>query len=295
MGIIKLKGGLGNQMYQYALGVFLEKKYGIKFVYDKSSFEWNDFRKQELKKIFNLNLATISKTNALFYKGISVKIFGKRVNILMLYEKIFKKNPPFQWYVDDKKFKNMLVANSFCKQCYYNGYFQFYKHLQEVRKELLSDFAFTDFKSKKNISLAPIIKQTNSVSVHVRRTDYINNPDLGGIVGVEYYNKAIAMAMSKVNKAHFFVFSDDINWAKQHIDFKDSQVLFVDWNVGDRSFRDMQLMSLCKHNIIANSSFSWWGAWLNKNINKVIISPKKWLNEEADNIDDRIPSQWIKI
>ena len=110
---------------------------------------------------------------------------------------------------------------------------------------------------------------------------------------IEYYEKAINYVKNKIEGPVFFIFSNDIDWCKENFSFEEAY--FVDWNIGEKSFRDMQLMSSCKHNIIANSSFSWWGAWLNNNLDKIIIAPSKWLNDERVDIDDIIPEGWIKI
>jgi hypothetical protein len=116
-----------------------------------------------------------------------------------------------------------------------------------------------------------------------------------GGCNLDYYNKAIKIIINKVENPIFFIFSDDINWCKENIKIKDHEIIYVDWNVGDNSYIDMQLMSTCKHNIMANSSFSWWSAWLNKNKDKIVISPYKWFNSDDMDCSDLIPESWIRI
>lgn len=132
---------------------------------------------------------------------------------------------------------------------------------------------------------------TDSVSLHVRRSDYIGSY-FAGICTLEYYAKTVEYMRKHIQKSIFFVFSDDIPWCKEHLNLADN-VYFIDWNKGKDSYKDLILMSNCKHNIIANSSFSWWGARLNNNPTKIVIAPHKW----HQNLDykDIIPSDWIKI
>ena len=142
------------------------------------------------------------------------------------------------------------------------------------------------------------IKDCTAVSLHVRRGDYIS-PDgtqtlLGGICTKEYYQTAIELIKQRVGKLFFAVFSDDVNWARENLHLPE-YTLFVDWHSGKNSFRDMQLMSLCSHHIIANSSFSWWGAWLGNNPEKIVIAPKKWMNVDDPQNDYRCPESWIRL
>ena len=126
------------------------------------------------------------------------------------------------------------------------------------------------------------IENSNSISIHIRRGDYMSpeNYNMYGCIATPtYYKKAIKVIEEKVENPTFFVFSNDMDWVKKNIQIN-SRVFYIDINSGNGSYKDMQLMSNCKHNIIANSSFSWWGAWLNENKNKIVIAPKKWINRE---------------
>lgn len=155
--------------------------------------------------------------------------------------------------------------------------------------------------NEKNQKILEKITQTNSVSIHVRRGDYYNNESAfkihGNITTKKYYENALEFIKEKVKNPVFFVFSDEFEWVKKNLYFFSNygEVHIIDWNKGFDSYIDLQLMSNCKHNIIANSSFSWWAAWLNKNKNKIVISPKKWVNNINENKIDIIPNNWIKI
>lgn len=138
------------------------------------------------------------------------------------------------------------------------------------------------------------IIETNSVSIHIRRGDYlseINQGLYGGICTEMYYAKAITYICNKIDQPSFFVFSNEIDWVKNNVDIPNPT--YIDFNNGADSWQDMFLMSQCKHNIIANSSFSWWGAWLNRNTNKIVITPSRFINLEEDS--DIIPDAWIRI
>ena len=138
---------------------------------------------------------------------------------------------------------------------------------------------------------------SNSISLHVRRADYVTNPQANqfhGVSSMEYYNKAIHKIKSIISEPHFFIFSDDITWAKQNM-IIDCPTTFVSHNGPDKNYDDLRLMSFCKHHIIANSSFSWWGAWLAMNKNKVVIAPTRWFNSPDRNTKDVIPENWFSI
>ena len=159
-------------------------------------------------------------------------------------------------------------------------------------KELLEIFKLKDIHSQTKEYQQKII-ESESVSLHIRRGDYINHPFLN-TCDVEYYKKAV-MEILKINKqVHFFIFSDDIHWVKNNLDFINHKTLIVlESDIPDNE--EMYLMSQCKYNIIANSSFSWWGAWLNQNSDKKVIAPKKWFKSSTLNTNDLIPASWVRL
>jgi hypothetical protein len=183
-------------------------------------------------------------------------------------------------------------------KCFLSGYWQSPLYFKSVECLIRQEFTFPTKLSKENSIILKMIKNFNSISLHVRRTDYVNNVnhEIHGVCSIEYYMKAISIICANVNYPFFFIFSDDIKWVKQNLKIN-SKCVFVSGNTGSNSYIDMQLMSFCKHNIIANSSFSWWGAWLNSNFNKIVIAPQKWFNDENINsqTSDLIPDTWIRI
>jgi hypothetical protein len=181
-----------------------------------------------------------------------------------------------------------------------HGYFQTELYFIAYRDVILQDFRIKEQLSQNSIQYADVIMNVNSVSLHVRRGDYITNIKTNQTHGTcrpEYYKNAIKYILSEIKVPHFFVFSDDLEWVKEQNWLKNLQVTFVNGNTGLKSYEDMVLMALCKHNIIANSSFSWWGAWLNDNVNKIVVAPRKWFINSKKNsqIKNLLPIEWIKL
>ena len=177
------------------------------------------------------------------------------------------------------------------------GFFQNEKYFINVREQLLKDFELTEDLNRQNLEMLEKIKNTESVSVHFRRGDYTKTrlASVFGCCGENYYKNAIKIVAEKLsNKPTLFIFSDDIEWVKNNIKF-DYETVFVDINSGKQGYFDLVLMKNCKHNIIANSSFSWWGAWLNENPNKIVVAPEPWIcTRTVDNDFENVPDSWIK-
>ena len=178
--------------------------------------------------------------------------------------------------------------------CYYEGYWQNEGNFKKIRKKILDTYSFPEFTDDKNLQLAERLKSVNAASCHVRRGDYLKQPNMC-LCTPEYYAEAIQKMNELANPELYVIFSDDIEWCKENLTelIGNRDVVFVDWNKGEQSFRDIQLMTLCKHNIIANSSFSWWGAWLNQNEQKVVVAPERFAAYKIDN--DPIWDSWVRI
>lgn len=267
MKIVIFKGGLGNQMFQYVFSNYLSRNYheNIYGYYGNSGFK--DHNGLEINDCF---------------KNVNLPHEGILSNLLVLIYKIKRKIFHLSSNTFDKFDKNDIV---------YDGYWQDINFFTFPINEL---FQFKDDINDKNQSLLKTIRESNSISVHIRRGDYLSKHETiyGNVCTIEYYSRAIEYVKSRIKGPQFIFFSDDINWVKNN--FKDINYIYVDWNKGADSYIDMLLMSECKHNIIANSTFSWWGAYLNSNKDKIVISPKKWFNTEINKIDI-IPASWIKI
>ena len=287
MLIVKVLGGLGNQMYQYSFYRSLLLQ-GFEVKLDLSAFDTyklhNGF---ELESVFLLpEMICATQKEVSKYSDQSTSFFSRARRKLKGLKKTHVKE---EFYFDVQLNK----VNDF----YLDGYWQSDMYFQSASDEIRSDFKFKSLLNGNNVNIIKKIKISNSVGVHIRRGDYITNPhafnEYGRICDKAYYLKAIESIKLQVDSPHFFVFSNDIDWVKENIDFS-SEVDFIDWNLGEESYIDMELMSLCKHNIIANSSFSWWGAWLNKNENKIVLAPSRW--KVGNDINKkRIPYKWQTV
>jgi hypothetical protein len=275
MVIIQLWGGIGNQMFEYAL----YRSYADKGV--KVKLEWSakknkiSYEKYKLKRVFDIDAEFCSSTEKAFIKPIS-KLFYK------LSGRPYKEtSATFGYY--DKRVNDLRWG-------YLKGYWQCEEYFKEVEPAVRAAFRFPALTDERNIILTKKIEATNSVSVHIRRGDYLHT-SRNWAMDIAYYKNALEFISGKINGVHLFIFSDDIDWAKENI--KQDNAIFIDWNTGKNSYIDMQLMSACKHNIIANSSFSWWGAWLNANPEKIVIAPDTWVNMKGTR--DILPASWIQL
>ncbi len=284
MQIVKCLGGLGNQMFQYAFYRRLHLD-GKDVALDISAFDDYELHNGfEVGRIFgiNINIANVSVVNKLQLKLSQATILQK------LIWRMFASSP----VVLQNKFDFHSEYLNFRKPKYLDGYWQSEKYFGAYFDIIRNDFKFPQL-NVKNKDYADKIQQTESVSIHIRMGDYVNHPLHGGICTLDYYKMAIEKINSKIATPNFFIFSNDVEWCKRNLQIENA--IYVTGNDGENSFRDMQLMSMCKHNIIANSSFSWWGAWLNSNPDKIIIAPNKWFNDPTINTKDLLPDSWIQI
>lgn len=299
--ITEIKGGLGNQMFQYAAGFYLSKKYKKKLILDISAYNESlqQTRKYELK-YFNITGGIINQKEALNYLNPREKILNKIINTIKIKGVIAKKILIILQILNDKIKKRIKEKDFFNKPdnnkiIYLNGTFFGDIYFKKYQKNILEQFTlkneYTTSKLKKEID---DINKVNSVSIHIRRGDYIKNKNkkIYNILPIEYYRKAIKIITQNTKNPIFFVFSDDIDWCKCNLKKISRDLIFIK---KQDSYKDIELMKNCKHNIIANSSFSWWGAYLNQNKDKIVICPKKYYKSENKNTKDFMPSNWIKI
>lgn len=288
MIIVKLIGGLGNQMFQYALGRHLSEKNNVEFKIDISGFESYKLHRYSLNT-FNTKNNIASKYEIDKFKKYKVRP-GKK---WFLYNKFIADNLK---YFQEKEFSFNPKVLDIKDNAYIDGYWQSEKYFKEIESLLKHEFTLKkEFENVDNKILETIVAN-DSVSLHIRRSDYVTREktnQIHGICSLKYYNTAILKIKEIIKNPFFFVFSDDMPWVKENLKL-DYPVVYVDHGQG-KNYEDLILMSRCKHNIIANSTFSWWGAWLNENPNKIVIAPKKWFNDESKNTKDLIPDGWITL
>lgn len=295
MIISKVFGGLGNQMFQLAAGKALAFKYSSELILD---FE-NISEKKEKLTPREFELSIFDKGDfKLLKKSDRAKLLAEE---LSLSRKILNKIVRQQicQYYRQPSFNYDGNFSSIPDNAYLIGYFQSEKFFSPFEEEIRKSFEFPESISDRNKEISEKIKNSNSVSVHVRRGDYVkvaSNLAHHGLCSETYYNAAFAEVKNKVENPVFYFFSDDIDWVKTNFS-TGTTAHYISHNTGDQSFEDMRLMSHCKHHIIANSSFSWWGAWLNPSKDKMVIAPKPWFDnpKKEEQTVDLIPNNWIRI
>lgn len=290
-------GGLGNQMFQYAVGRRLAKRYETVLKLDLSFLEGD--QSGNTHRNFALNHLCIKAEGA--SKDQIEKIVFKRKNFLELAAaKILRKSGSNDncLYVYCEKFGHFnpkvmaLPDNS-----YLEGYWQSEKYFRGIEDIIRAEFVVNNPLAGKNLELAGKVQDTNSVSIHVRRGDYVSSPTVQafhGICSVDYYQKAVIKIASLIPYPHFYIFSDEAGWVKENLNLP-YPVTVVDNNGPDEAYEDLRLMSYCRHHIIANSSLSWWGAWLSPHPGKNVVAPKRWFNDPSINTKDLIPSGWLRL
>lgn len=288
MIIIKISGGLGNQLFQYAYGKYLSLFLQTEVKYDVNNENNKNFTKRDLdidKFSVDLAIATSEEVNKF--------IFIKKGILRRVERKLAQKMPFFfRNYIVQKNAHSL--SNIYKDDCYYEGYWQCSEYMEKVREDLLSNIRPNDYFYEKHSRILKRINESNSVAIHIRRGDYISikvNSKLFEICEMKYYKDAMEYIESQIPNPNYFIFTQDIEWTKKK--FKNISFELVS---GNSAIDDLLLMSFCKHNIIANSTFSWWGAWLNKNKNKIVIAPQKWYkgirNSQTDFL---IPINWIRL
>jgi hypothetical protein len=282
MIIVKIIGGIGNQLFQYAVGRAVANYHQVPLKLDITGYETynlhNGFRLDQ----FNIeaNLATPAEVTIL--KG------GSNILYRLLRAAGLVK---FKTYYAEKQRSIYDPAVFEESSRYLDGYWQNEKYFLQIRQVLLEEFSSKTPLSTLAQGYLSRIQNTNAVSLHVRRGDYLRHPEIG-VLDLSYYQQAHSYLISKVENPVFYIFSNDQAWCKQNLKFIENALYIEDTAT---EIDDLILMSQCRHNIVANSSFSWWGAWLNKNVNyKIIIAPKKWRRDDLQNFK-YLPDSWVKI
>lgn len=289
MIITKIIGGLGNQMFQFAAGYALAKKHGVPLRLDIEDFAGYRLHQGfELDRVFELkadiaNEADFSRVLG-WRKPDVIRRLLSRPRFSFLSGGRFLVEPQFDYW---------SAIESVGNECYLAGYWQTEKYFRSIAREISKNFRFRELLHDRNIEWERMIRGSTSISLHVRRGDYVSNTttnSVHGTCGLDYYRAAIEKIVSQVDLPEFFVFSDDIPWVVENLRIS-QPVHYISNNVGKDSYIDMRLMTLCRHNIIANSSFSWWGAWLNDADEKIIIAPKTWFAGKP-RPKDLYPDSW---
>lgn len=296
MIIVKLMGGHSNQMFQYATGRRLAHKHSTILKIDITAYDnmsVNDTPRQYELDGYTLDAEIASAEDlALFERDTPPKNRVLRQFWKLTHNPIHKR----LIYGGQKFLPEALMAPD---NTYLDGWWQSEKYFADIRDIIIKDFSYKNPPSSANKKLLKQINDDpNSVSVHVRRGDYVNNPLTNvfhGVKELDYYNLALKELTKKVKNPNLYVISNDPEWCRQNLKFP-YKTHFVDNNDDTTGgSEDMRLMRACKHNILANSSFSWWGAWLNENPKKIVIAPKQWFADTSVDTSDVVPEGWTQI
>ncbi|MCW3081268.1 alpha-1,2-fucosyltransferase [Segetibacter sp.] len=290
MIIVQLKGGLGNQLFQYAAGLSLAKHHNVEVKVDISELQQPD---KEIGTIRAYELNGIIRPPAIASQKEVESITKQNV-----FKKYLEKLTPShkRTIYNEKQFqfdKNFFNSG---KNLYLKGYRQSEKYFKSIEQHVRHDFQLQPGLLTEVEGFEKDLRLKNSVSIHIRRGDYKNSvvQNYHGTLNENYYQKSIDQISAITQDPAFFIFSDDINWVKNNLKFE-KPVVFVSGTISKSHYQDFYLMSLCKHNITANSSFSWWAAWLNSNPLKQVIAPHKWFSNPKPDIRDLIPDVWHKL
>ncbi|MBB6271534.1 hypothetical protein HDF26_001961 [Pedobacter cryoconitis] len=293
MIIVKIWGGLGNQMFQYASAKGLSIKHNDQLQIDISHY--GKLLADETPRSYRLDVFPNITDQIANQKSISTIVPDFKYGFLnKLYKIINKSIYGFnKSFVIEKQMGFSTIADYGDKNIYLDGYWQSEQYFNNSVEDIRTHFDLEYLCEIPELSeISKKIKAVNSISIHVRRGDYVTNTNANsyhGVCSLDYYEKAIQKMAENNSNLEFFVFSDDVDWCKHNL-----KIPYTHEYISTREdFHDLYLMSLCKHNIIANSSFSWWGAWLNKNLNKTVIAPEKWFSTMPSR--DIIPISWLTI
>lgn len=283
MIIVRLLGGLGNQFFQYALGRNLALKLKTELKFDLFSYD------VDKKRVYELDKYNISD---------QVKIWGRPRAIFKRVLNHLNIKSDGITYLPEKKFNfdpNVLRSKN---NIYLGGYWQSYKYFESINDLIKEELTLKQKPDQKNAGFLQLVKkESESVGLHIRRGDYISDKRSAahhGAKGLEYYGKAIDYIGSKLSHPSFFIFSDDIAWVKENLKIN-APTFYADFNSPGKGSEDLRLMSNCNHFIIANSSFSWWAAWLGLNLHKIVIAPKLWFMDPKIDTSDLIPDNWVRF
>jgi hypothetical protein len=288
---VKLKGGLGNQLFQYALGKNLAIRNKTELCLDLSVY-YNNFQKHDYTLrgyelgVFKINTKLILPPKI----PILPQIIAKRLSNVIHKTSVASSKK----VIVEKNFRFDSEVLYSGDNSYLNGYWHSEKYFKEIAPDLRKDLILKEKLSQPAENIKNNIRNSKSISLHIRRGDYLTNSWAQKTycqLPLSYYQEAVEVIQEKEERMKCFIFSDDPTWVKDNIKLP-NDLIFI---TGNKNYEDLYLMSLCTHNVIANSSFSWWGAWLNENPFKKIIAPKQWFKDDKVETKDLIPEEWKQI
>ena len=290
MIITHLIGGLGNQISQYAMARRIARKNNTPLKLDISDFATYKLHEYKLNEF---NIAAEPATQD------EIRQFIRNRNrIYLRFVRTYNSLLPFtsRSYVEERFFYYDPEAEKLSDNIYLEGYWPSEKYFLDIEDIIRQELTLKSEMDPYHKDLKKQIESTEAVRIHIRRADYVSNPvanKFHGTCSLDYYNNAVDMIRGKMDNPHFFIFSDDPEWARDNLKIPCPTTLVN--RVEHRDFEDLILMSTCKNHIIANSSFSWWAAWLNPRKDKQVIAPSRWFQGAKYDTKDMLPKSWITI
>ena len=277
MRLIKITGGLGNQMFIYAFYLQMKKRFPHVYIDLTDMMHYHAHYGYEMHRVFGLPHVECCMNQPL-----------KKVLEFLFFKTIIERKQHGSLRPYECRYLWPLI--------YFKGFYQSEKYFSGIEDEVRQAFTFDLYQANERTlrMREQIDKDEQAVSLHVRRGDYLHPKfyeSIGSVCQLPYYRNAVQEMEVRVTNPHYYVFSEDLDWVKANLNL--SNAVYVDWNKGEDSWQDMMLMSRCRHHIICNSSFSWWGAWLNPRKGKVVIAPERWTRD----MDSReiVPARWITV
>ncbi len=296
--IVQLAGGLGNQLFQYAAGRAVALRLQRPLELDLSMVKLDPQRSYALGSLsLDVPIASSSKVRSLTGRGttlldrLSDRFFGGLLRRCYPTRpcRLIVENTPLGY--------DPSIFEPVDQDIYLVGHWQNFNYFLNYAEQLRNEFSPRMPLDQTNRRIIDEIGETEAVSLHVRRGDYVHNPqarEFHGLCTADYYAKAIQVMMDAIGKPTFFVFSDEIDWVRENLPLP-SSARFVNHNGGRGAFLDIWLMRHCRHHIIANSTFSWWGAWLNPHSEKLVVAPKQWFGLDEYDTTGLLPDDWIRL
>ena len=297
MVIARIMGGLGNQLFQYASARCVAERNRTELKLDTSAYQ-NDGPRQYRLDRFRISghVATSDDLRWVLGSRHGARSWLRRIASLTHWSALDLL--PRQAYVRERFYHFDQKISPIMKQdIYWSGYWHSEKYFTDIEASLRSELVLRDELSERSKKMAVKIQKAQSISVHVRRGDYVSDEANRAVYpecDIAYYKTAVEYVRHRIKRPHLFVFSDDPEWASKRLLF-DMPTTLVDHNGPETDHEDLWLMALCKHNITANSTFSWWGAWLNKNPKKLVVVPEKWFRIGYHDTQDLIPPGWVRL
>lgn len=285
--IVGLSGGLGNQMFQYAAGRALAVRLEVPLVLDLA---WFAGRKDRVYALGGYALPASTDLHAPQTPAMWASLWSRAT-------RRFSKHKLGAPVIREPHFQFAPHVPALRSAAYLEGYWQSPKYFDDVADQIRADFQLAEPLSATRREICDKMQAANAVSVHVRRGDYVTNATASahhGTCSPAWYRAAMSDMSERVANPTFFVFSDDPDWARENLP-KDWPTVYVPPQSDGHDFEDLHLMALCNHHIIANSSFSWWGAWLNPSDSKQVLAPKQWFLSQTNDTRDLLPESWVRI